>query len=259
MLALDRWAVDRARRLQEEILEAYDQYLFHLIYQKIHNFCSVDMGSLYLDIIKDRQYTTGRDSVARRSAQTAMHHILEAMTRWLAPILSFTAEEIWRNLPGERSPSVFLTTWYQGLFAISDADPFNAAYWERLLNVREVVSKKLERLRVEGGIGSSLDAEVSLYCDGELATDLTRMGDELRFFFITSYTHVYPLAAAPSDAETVQINGQPLVLEAMASNHDKCVRCWHHRMDVGHYPDHPELCGRCVENAFGAGEQRRFA
>ncbi len=259
MLALDRWAVDRARRLQEEILEAYDQYLFHLIYQKIHNFCSVDMGSLYLDIIKDRQYTTGKDSIARRSAQTAMHHILEAMTRWLAPILSFTAEEIWQNLPGERGPSVFLTTWYPGLFAVSDEDAFNAAYWERLLNVREVVSKKLERLRVEGGIGSSLDAEVSLYCDGDLATDLTRIGDELRFFFITSYVHVYPLADAPSDAETVQVNSQPLVLEALSSDHDKCVRCWHHRIDVGHYPDHPELCGRCVENAFGAGEARQFA
>ena len=259
MLALDRWAVDRARCLQDEIVEAYDQYVFHLIYQKIHNFCSVDMGSLYLDIIKDRQYTTGRDSVARRSAQTAMYHILEAMTRWLAPILSFTAEEIWRNLPGGHSPSVFLTTWYAGLFAVSDDDPFNAAYWERLLNVREVVSKKLERLRVEGGIGSSLDAEVNLYCDGDLVADLTRIGDELRFFFITSYVHVYPLVEAPSDAEIVQVNGQSLVLEAMTSDHDKCVRCWHHRIDVGHYPDHPELCGRCVENAFGAGEERRFA
>jgi len=259
MLALDRWAVDRARRLQEDVLEAYDQYSFHLIYQKIHNFCSVDMGSLYLDIIKDRQYTTGRDSVARRSAQTAMYHILEAMTRWLAPILSFTAEEIWRNLPGERETSIFLTTWYTGLFAVSDDDPFNAGYWERLSNVREQVSKKLERLRVDGGIGSSLDAEVNLYCDGSLAADLTQLGDELRFFFITSYVHVYPMADAPGDAESITVNGQALVVEAMASDHDKCVRCWHHRMDVGHYPDHPELCGRCVENAFGAGEERRFA
>jgi len=259
MLALDRWAVDRARRLQDDVLEAYDQYSFHLIYQKIHNFCSVDLGSLYLDIIKDRQYTTGRDSVARRSAQTAMYHILEAMTRWLAPILSFTAEEIWRHLPGEREPSIFLTTWYAGLFAVSDDDPFNAAYWERLNNVREQVSKKLERLRVDGGIGSSLDAEVNLYCDGQLATDVTQLGDELRFFFITSYAHVYPMADAPGDAESVTANGQTLVVEAMASDHDKCVRCWHHRMDVGHYPDHPELCGRCVDNAFGAGEERRFA
>ena len=259
MLALDRWAVDRARRLQAEIISAYDEYAFHLIYQKIHNFCSVDMGSLYLDIIKDRQYTTGRDSVARRSAQTAMYHILEAMTRWLAPILSFTAEEIWRNLPGARGPSVFLSTWYDHLFSLSEDEQCNAAYWERLLNVRELVSKKLERLRIEGAIGSSLDAEINLYCAGDLAADLARIGDELRFFFITSYANVCPLADAPSDAETVQVNGQALVLEAVASNHDKCVRCWHHRVDVGHYPEHPELCGRCMDNAFRAGEVRKFA
>ena len=259
MLALDRWAVDRARRLQEEILEAYDQYLFHLIYQKIHNFCSVDMGSLYLDIIKDRQYTTGRDSVARRSAQTAMYHILEAMTRWLAPILSFTAEEIWRNMPGERGPSVFLTTWYSGLSAVGEDDPFDAAYWERLLGVREAVSKELEKLRVAGGIGSGLDAEVDLYCDGALAADLGKLEDELRFFFITSYARVHPLAARPADSVEVQFNGQPLAIRVSPSARAKCVRCWHHREDVGQTAEHPELCGRCVDNAFGAGETRRFA
>lgn len=259
MLALDRWAVDRARLLQQDIVDAYDQYLFHLIYQKIHNFCSVDMGSVYLDIIKDRQYTCATDSVARRSAQTAMYHILEAMTRWLAPILSFTAEEIWRNLPGERAPSVFLSTWYQDLSAVSDAEVLNAAYWGRLLQVRELVSRKLEKLRMEGGIGSSLDAEVHFYCTGELQQDLAQLGDELRFFLITSYAQIHPLTAAPKDAESVTVNGQTLVLEALPSDHEKCVRCWQHRADVGHYPERPELCGRCVENAFGAGETRRYA
>jgi len=259
MLALDRWIVDRARRLQEEILEAYDHYVFHLIYQKIHNFCSVDLGSLYLDIIKDRQYTTGRDSVARRSAQTAMYHILEALTRWLAPILSFTAEEIWRRLPGERGPSVFLTTWYDGWFAVGDAEPLNAAYWERLLAVREAVGKELEKLRVAGGIGSGLDAEVDLYCDGALAEDLGRIGDELRFFLITSYARVQPWATRPAEAAEVQANGQPLAIRAAPSARAKCVRCWHHRADVGQDAEHPELCGRCVENVFGAGEERWFA
>ncbi|MDS4040438.1 MAG: isoleucine--tRNA ligase [Candidatus Competibacter sp.] len=258
MLALDRWAVDRTRRLQEEILEAYDQYLFHLIYQKIHNFCSVDLGSLYLDIIKDRQYTTGRDSVARRSAQTAMYHIVEAMTRWLAPILSFTAEEIWRHLPGERGPSVFLATWYAGLFAAGDDEPLDAAFWDRLIGVREAVSKELEKLRVAGGIGSGLDAEVDLYGDGELAIDLGRLGDELRFFLITSHARVHPLAAKPEDAADARVDGQPLAIRVAPSAHAKCVRCWHHREDVGRNADHPELCGRCVENAFGAGEERKF-
>ncbi|MCC9000268.1 MAG: isoleucine--tRNA ligase [Candidatus Contendobacter sp.] len=259
MLTLDRWAVDRTRRLQEEILAAYDQYQFHLIYQKIHNFCSVDMGSLYLDIIKDRQYTTGRDSIARRSAQTALYHLLEAMTRWLAPILSFTAEEIWRNLPGARGPSVFLTTWYDGLFAIADPDRFNAAYWDRLIAVREAVSKELEKLRVAGGIGSGLDAEVDVYCEGDLAADLGQLDDELRFFLITSYARVHPLAEKPTDAVEMQINGQTLAIRILPSDHPKCVRCWHHRADVGQNADHPELCGRCVENAFGTGETRRFA
>jgi isoleucyl-tRNA synthetase len=259
MLALDRWVVDRTWRLQAEILEAYDQYQFHLIYQRIHNFCSMDLGSLYLDIIKDRQYTTGRDSIARRSAQTAMQHILEAMTRWLAPILSFTAEELWRNLPGEHGPSVFLTTWYEGLFAVSDEQALNAAYWDRLIAVREAVSKELEKLRVAGGIGSGLDAEVDLYSDGELAVDLGRIGDELRFFLITSYARIQPLALKPGDAVEIQVNGQPLAIQVLPSTHAKCVRCWHHREDVGQNADHPELCGRCVENAFGAGEERRFA
>ncbi|MER2600846.1 MAG: class I tRNA ligase family protein, partial [Candidatus Competibacter phosphatis] len=259
MLALDRWAVDRTHRLQAEILEAYDQYLFHLIYQKIHNFCSVDMGSLYLDIIKDRQYTTQRDSIARRSAQTALYHIVEAMTRWLAPILSFTAEEIWRNLPGEHGPSVFLTTWYDGLFAVDDAEPLNAAYWDRLIAVRELVSKKLERLRIEGGIGSGLDAEVDLYCDGALAADLRRIEDELRFFLIVSYARLRPLSEAPGDAEPTSLDSQSLVIQVVPSIEDKCGRCWHHRADVGHYPEHPQLCGRCVDNVAGDGETRRYA
>lgn len=259
MLALDRWAVDRTRRLQDEIVAAYDHYQFHLIYQKIHNFCSVDLGSLYLDIIKDRQYTTQRDSVARRSAQTALYHILEAMTRWLAPILSFTAEEIWKHLPGAREPSVFLTTWYNGLFAVGDEDAFGAAYWEQLIAVREVVSKELEKVRVAGGIGSGLDAEVDLYGDGALAADLGKLEDELRFFLITSSARRHPLAARSAEAVEVQVNGQPLAIRVSPSVQAKCVRCWHHREDVGRNAEHPELCGRCVENVTGSGEIRRYA
>ena len=259
MLALDRWAVDRTARLQAEILDHYEHYQFHLIYQKIHNFCSVDLGSLYLDIIKDRQYTTPRDSLARRSAQTAMYHILEAMTRWLAPILSFTAEEIWRNLPGERGPSVFLSTWYEGLFTVANDDAFPAQSWERLIAVREAVSKELEKVRVAGGIGSGLDAELDLYCDGVLAADVSRLEDEVRFFLITSDARLHPFSARPAEAVDVQIHGQPLAIQVMPSLHAKCVRCWHHRADMGQTPAHPELCGRCVENISGAGETRRYA
>jgi isoleucyl-tRNA synthetase len=154
---------------------------------------------------------------------------------------------------------VFLTTWYEGLFEVSDEEMLNAAYWDRLIAVREAVSKELEKLRVAGGIGSGLDAEVDLYSDGELAADLGRIGDELRFFLITSYARIQPLATKPGDAVEIQINGQTLAIRVLPSAHAKCVRCWHHREDVGRNADHPELCGRCVENAFGAGEERRFA
>ncbi len=259
LLPLDRWAVDLACRLQQQIQEAYEQYLFHVIYQKIHNFCSMDLGSLYLDIIKDRQYTTRRDSLARRSAQTALYHILEAMVRWLAPIISFTAEEIWRHMPGQRSASVFLETWYQGLFRLSADEPLDAAVWERLIGMREAVGKELEKLRVAGGIGSSLDAEVDLYCAAPLLDAVQRLGDELRFFLITSYARVHPLAGQPQWAAAVQADGQPLGIAVSPSAYAKCGRCWHHREDVGSDPDHPELCGRCVANVAGDGEQRHCA
>lgn len=260
MVALDNWAVDLTRRLQVELEDAYKQYQFHLIHQKIHNFCSVDMGSLYLDIIKDRQYTTARDSIPRRSAQTAMYHILEAMVCWLAPILSFTAEEIWRHMPGEqRGPSVFLETWYSDLAPLEETAEMGALFWERLIAVREMVSRELEKLRVAGEIGSSLDAEVDLYCDEPLLTDLNRLQDELRFFLITSDARAHPLAAQTEHGAVVELAGSSLKIVVGASPHPKCVRCWHHRADVGSHSEHPEICGRCVENVVGDGEQRRFA
>jgi isoleucyl-tRNA synthetase len=259
MLPLDRWAVDRARRLQEQIQDAYDNYLFHIIYQKLHNFCSVDMGSFYLDVIKDRQYTTGRDSIARRSVQTALYHILEAMARWLAPILSFTAEEIWRQMPGARGPSVFLETWYQELFALANDGAFGAAFWERVIAVRESVTKELEKLRVAGGIGSSLDAEVDLYCDEALREELGRLQDELRFVLITSYARTHPVSMRPEPAVLAPMDGHELWIVVRSSAHLKCVRCGHHREEVGSHPEHPELCGRCVANVAGGGEQRSYA
>ncbi len=258
MLALDRWVVARASELQRDVQAAYESYEFHLIYQKVHNFCAVDLGGFYLDIVKDRQYTTKADSVARRSCQSAMYHIIEAMTRWLAPILSFTAEEIWGNIPGPRSESVFLETWYE-LPAVSD-EVFGAAFWEQVLQVREVVKKELEKLRVAGSIGGSLDAEVDLYCGSELKSQLEQLGDELRFVLITSAARVYGTAVIPDTAThyTLESNAE-LWIGAVPSPQTKCVRCWHHREDVGSHNEHPELCGRCVENVAGEGEQRRYA
>jgi isoleucyl-tRNA synthetase len=257
LLPLDRWAVDRAWQLQQEVISAYETYQFHLVYQKVHNFCSVDLGSFYLDVTKDRQYTAKGDGLARRSTQTAMYHIAEALTRWLAPITPFTADEIWRYLPGARAESVFLDGWYPGLYPLDEAAAMNREYWDSVLAVRVAVSKELEVLRVRDEIGSSLDAEVELYCAPALHRQLTLLEDELRFVLITSYAKVLPAAEAPADALPTEIDG--LQLKLKASGHAKCVRCWHHRHDVGGHAEHPELCGRCVDNVAGAGETRRYA
>lgn len=259
MLPLDRWAVDRARRLQQSVRAAYDSYEFHHIYQKVHNFCVVDMGGFYLDIIKDRQYTTRRDSLARRSAQTAMYHIIEALVRWLAPILSFTAEEIWQHMPGKRSESVFLETWYEDLAELSGTK-LDAAFWEHVIRVREAVGKVLEGLRAEDKLGGSLEAEVDLYCPPELLQRLGELEDELRFVLITSYARIHPEDAKPADAVATRLaDGSTLYIKAVRSEHAKCCRCWHRREDVGSNPEHPELCGRCVRNVEGPGEQRHYA
>jgi len=256
MIALDQWAVARAYQLQQEIMRAYDEYNFHLIYQRLLNFCVADMGGFYLDVIKDRQYTTQADSLPRRSCQTAMFHIVEAMVRWMAPVLSFTADEIWGFMPGERAESVFMETWYQGLSALAEG-PLDTAAWGQVIAVKTAVAKQLELMRKEGIIGSSLDAEVELYCDDPLRDVLAQLGDELRFALITSYARVAPLAEASAEAMDTEVKG--LKVAAWTSAHPKCVRCWHHREDVGANAAHPQLCGRCVDNVAGEGELRRFA
>ena len=247
-------------QLQEELQLAYDNYEFHLIYQKVHNFCAVDLGSFYLDVIKDRQYTTQTDSVARRSAQSAVYHIAEAMVRWFAPILSFTAEEIWQYLPGERSKSVLFAEWYE--FPEVHKDPYgmDLDYWARMMEVRDCVNKELERLRVAGEIGANLEAEVGLYCGREIYDMLQRLGDELRFVLITSAARIYLAGEPPKEAQhCILSSNDELWISVSASAHTKCVRCWHYRGDVGSNPEHPELCGRCVANVAGAGETRQFA
>ena len=250
LVDIDLWAIQRAAQLQETILDAYESYAFHRVYQELHNFCIVDMGGFYLDILKDRLYTTGAESHSRRSAQTAMYHIIEAMARWLAPILSFTAEEIWKELPGERDASVFLSQFNE--LPVNGA---TAVDWKSLIIVRETVSKALEDLRDAGGIGSALEATAVIYADGGLNTALKMLGDELRFVFITSAASVRPLADAPANA----VSGDGFRVLVGASEFEKCVRCWHRREDVGSVVGHEEICGRCAINVDGSGEERRFA
>jgi isoleucyl-tRNA synthetase len=254
LLALDRWALARTRELQDEVLAAYRSYQFHLIYQKVHNFCVVDLGGFYLDILKDRLYTLPRRHRARRSAQATMLWIAEAMVRWLAPILSFTAEEIWRALPGERLASVFLSTWAVLPEPAREEKPID---WEALLALRSDVTRELERLREQGAIGAPLDAEVDVYCTAEHHARLNALGEELRFFFITSAARVHEVAAPPADTVPGENAAQSGVwIRVRPSQDSKCVRCWHHRPDVGSDARHPELCARCVANVEGPGEAR---
>ncbi|WP_372521530.1 isoleucine--tRNA ligase [Sulfuricaulis sp.] len=255
MLALDQWALQRAHDLQKEVLQAYEEFQFHLIYQKLHQFCVVDMGGFYLDVLKDRMYTMPANSRGRRSAQTAMFHILEALVRWLAPVLTFTAEEIWRHMPGKRSESVFLEKWH-ALPALPER-ALDMPFWNEVTAVRQAVAKELEKLRVAGDIGSGLDAEVDLYGDDSWQERLRRLGDELRFVFITSYARVHGLDEKTSGAVETEIKG--LYVRVAPSAHPKCIRCWHHREDVGANQEHPQICGRCVQNVAGSGETRSYA
>ncbi|RMR46219.1 Isoleucine--tRNA ligase, partial [Pseudomonas savastanoi pv. glycinea] len=257
MLALDRWAVDRTLLLQRELQEHYGEYRFWNVYSKIHNFCVQELGGFYLDIIKDRQYTTAADSTARRSCQTALFHISEALVRWIAPILAFTADELWQFLPGERNESVMLNTWYEGLTEMPADFEMDRAYWERIMAVKTSVNKEMENLRAAKAIGGNLQAEVTLYAEDSLVADLSKLSNELRFVLITSTASVAPLVSAPADAVVTEVAG--LKLKVLKSSHAKCARCWHHREDVGVNPEHPEICGRCVDNISGAGEVRHYA
>jgi isoleucyl-tRNA synthetase len=264
MLALDRWAVHTALATQLAVADAYERYQFHAVYQRVHNFCAVEMSSFYLDVIKDRQYTMPANSAGRRSAQTAMYLILDAMTRWIAPVLSFTSDEIWQELrknEPDRDSTVFTQTWSTELFALEpDAKGLagNDA-WEVVISVREAVSRTLESLRANGDIGGGLDASVTIYADDAVQALLNELGDELRFVFITSDASTAPLAQAPENIETVSVTGGQVAIAAVRTSATKCPRCWHLRDDVGSNTEHPELCGRCATNIAGDGESRRIA
>ncbi|CAI0969027.1 isoleucine--tRNA ligase [Serratia ficaria] len=258
MVVLDRWAVGRALAAQRDIEQAYASYDFHEVVQRLMQFCSVEMGSFYLDIIKDRQYTAKSDSVARRSCQTALYHIAEALVRWMAPIMSFTADEIWGFLPGKRAQYVFTEEWYDGLFGLAEGESMNDAYWAELLKVRGEVNKVLEQARADKRLGGSLEAAVTLYADGELAARLNSLQDELRFVLLTSAARVAPLADAPADAQTAE-SLKGLKIAFGTAEGEKCPRCWHYTTDIGLVAEHADLCGRCVTNVAGDGEKRKFA
>jgi isoleucyl-tRNA synthetase len=244
LLLLDRWAVHRAHELQAQIRRDYEEHDFAAVVAAVQNFCTNDLGAIYLDVTKDRLYTMPRDSHGRRSAQSAMFRIAEAFVRWIAPVLSFTADEIWRHLPGQRADNVMLATWYESLAPLPADAQLSPADFDRLLELREAVAKVLEPMRASGELGASLEAEVDLKLDAATHARLAPVAEELRFFFITSRLDIRA--------------GEGVEVTAVATKHGKCVRCWHYRPEVGSFADDPELCGRCMENVYGAGENRRW-
>ena len=293
LLALDIWALDAVDALQKEVRSAYEQYQFHLVYQKIHRFCSIDLGGFYLDIIKDRIYTCGTDSRARLSAQTAIYTIVQVLVRCIAPVLSFTAEEIWDHLDalgrgndsdGDQQEftkgsisSVFMAE-YLSLPSLSEQtsskqtsskQTVTTQQWQKIISVKEQFNRVLESIRSKSdqgqkSIGSSLGVDVTLICDDSMFEAMSSVGDELKFILISSSANLIQSSDANAklllESDTLyesELLG--LQFHIVVSTNPRCVRCWHHCEDVGQHHDHPELCQRCIANVDGAGEQRNYA
>lgn len=257
MLKLDQWAIDQAAHIQKDIIEAYETYQFHIVIQKLHQFCVTDMGGFYLDIIKDRQYTMAKNSLGRRSAQSALFYILHAFVRWLAPVLSFTAEEVWQYIPGKKSESVLLSQWSQDLIPIPEQEKMNQSFWEKIRSVRDAVNKVIEQKRSENLLGSTLEAEVYLYCQPSLKKELELLQNELKFILLCSFAQVHPETEQPSEAIQTDVPG--LSLKVVATSALKCERCWHRTKDVNTNSSFPNLCSRCIGNISGEGEARYYA
>lgn len=254
LVALDAWAIERTAQLQKEIVGHYDTYELHQIYQKLHNFCIVDLGGFYLDITKDRVYTTPEKSMARRSAQTAQYHIIQALVRWIAPVMPYTADEMWQAMPGNSQAPVFAQLWYS--LPSSNARALKQDVVDLLSSVKSELNKVLEQKRSDGEVGKSLEAEVILYCGDELQHVLSSLADELRFVLMVSKVTLAPKGQA-QNAQDTQIDG--LSIEVFKTQAAKCVRCWHHSESIGEHAEHPELCTRCVTNITTEGEERKYA
>ena len=257
-LLLDQWAVAAAHGLQQRLLQSYEDYAFHEVVQRVQNFCINELGALYLDVTKDRLYTMPTESRGRRSAQSAMYRILEALVRWIAPILTFTAEEVWKHMPARGHDSPLFVTWYDGLAAVPADAAVAAGDFERLLALRESVAAVLEPMRAAGTIGAALAAEVDVYLDDGLHGRLAAVASELRFLFLTSELRLHALDRKPEGAVPAGLPGLEAWIVARPTAQSKCTRCWHYRPDVGRIAAHPAICGRCVDNVEGAGEERRF-
>ncbi|WWP02240.1 MAG: isoleucine--tRNA ligase [Candidatus Dasytiphilus stammeri] len=258
MIIIDRWILSRTKNIQEIIITAYEKYEFHYVVHILMQFCSVELGSFYLDIIKDRQYTTKKNSIARRSCQTAIFNIIECMVRWLAPIISFTADEIWQFIPGKRAPYVFTEEWFNNeLWNLNDNEIMNDNFWNDLLKVRNEINKALEIARKDKKIKESLSAALVLYASGSIEKKLKSLGTELKFLFLTSSAKVLHYELAPKKAyKSNTIKNLKFIIDQAVGI--KCARCWHYAVEIGNNKEYPTICNRCITNTIGYGEERRF-
>ena len=255
LIALDQYILQRASDVQKTIQQAYEEMNFHIVASALTNFCINDLGGFYLDIIKDRQYTSKADSQARHSAQTALYHLVQAFVRWMAPILSFTAQEAWPLIPGQTEKYVFTTEWYD-IPVASTANLISEADWQTLISVKSAVNKQIEAARNAKLIGSNLSAKVELWANAELKAILDQLDNELRFVLITSTVMVNTFDAA--QGESTEIEG--LRVKVSAAEGEKCARCWHVLPDVNTHAAHLGLCSRCIINLpTGQGEERKYA
>jgi isoleucyl-tRNA synthetase len=255
MVLLDRWAISQAKKVQEEIIEFYEKYNFHAVIKRLMYFCSIEMGSFYLDIIKDRQYTLKKNSQERRSCQTAIYYIINALVRWIAPILSFTADEIWNYLPGKHNKYVFTEEWFNKLFDLDENDLFNYDFWNNLIEIKNEINKFLEEEIKNKKIKSSLEASLILYVTPEIKQKLNVLGEELKFIFLTSKVQIKSYNKAPKNSKkSEKISDFKVLLKKIKEK--KCPRCWHYNIVIKKTND--EICTRCLLNTKGNGEKRIF-
>lgn len=258
LVKLDQWAIAKTQEFQEKIIEAYDSYQTHTVAQLIHHFCSIEMGSFFLDVIKDRQYTAKTDGQPRKSAQTAIYHIVQALVRWMAPILSYTADEIWEATPKTTDLPIQLCQWYDGLNSFSDNDELGLEFWSKIQNIRSEVNRVLELKRNEDIIKASLEAKITLFVDTENMILLNKLKNELRFLLISSEAELKPLNKKTDSVVASTITG--LYIDITKLDEQKCERCWHRSNTVGSNTEHADICSRCVENiTTETGESREFA
>jgi isoleucyl-tRNA synthetase len=257
LVAIDQWAIVQAKTVQTDIIDAYHHYNFHLVIQHIHHFCSIEMGSFYLDVIKDRQYTTSSMGSARKSAQTAMYHILQALVRWISPILCFTADEIWEAMPFKNNQQLILCQWYDHINHFALSHPFTLDFWHSIQQVKGECNKLIEAKRTKGEIGGSLEVEITLYVDKALYEKLLPLAAELHFALIVSKASIKTCQDKTKSALATAIDG--LFIEVVKSPEEKCERCWHRCQSVGKNSEYPDICARCIENiTTDTGERREF-